>query len=160
MTVSIHCRTRSAEIRYTIDGTTPTATTGQIYKSPIHLTVAGTVKAIAVTKDDQASGLAVATFSVPPPPPMKLVMLDDYGDVHEAVLVNEKTKERQIVQEGEPFDDGRLVLALPRAAIGQADNGDLYVYWLGKELKDKEILDKNRQPDLYKQVQSLVVFEK
>ncbi len=45
--VAISCATGTATIRYTTDGTKPTASHGQIYTGPIHLTSATTIKARA-----------------------------------------------------------------------------------------------------------------
>lgn len=159
MNVTISTSVAGATIRYTTDGTSPSATVGKVYNAPVRLESAGAVKAITIAEDKRTSSIATAAFTVPPPPPMKVVMLDDYGDVHEAVLVNEQTKQRQIVKEGDPFDGGRLVLVLPEAAIAQANDGQLYVYWLGKAFRDKEILSKARQPELYKEVKDQVTFE-
>lgn len=46
------------EIRYTLDGTNPTKTTGTVYSSPIEITTPTTIKAIAVKGDDVSSVIA------------------------------------------------------------------------------------------------------
>lgn len=51
-----------AEIRYTTDGTAPTATTGTVYSGPITLTETTTVKAVAV-KDGVTSSVTSRTYS-------------------------------------------------------------------------------------------------
>ena len=51
-----------AEIRYTLDETTPTATTGSVYSSAIVLSATTTIKAIAV-KDGVVTGLISKTFT-------------------------------------------------------------------------------------------------
>ena len=60
-----------ATIRYTLDGSNPTTTTGTVYESPITITGTTTIKAIAV-KDELVSGVVTKTFtkssgSVPAP---------------------------------------------------------------------------------------------
>jgi phi13 family phage major tail protein len=59
-TVALSDATAGAEIRYTTDGSNPTATTGTVYADPIEITAETTIKAVAV-KDGVAS--EVATFS-------------------------------------------------------------------------------------------------
>lgn len=51
-----------AEIRYTIDGSTPTATTGQVYSSPLTLSETTIVKAVAV-KDGVTSSVTNRTYT-------------------------------------------------------------------------------------------------
>ena len=52
------------EIRYTTDGTTePTKTTGTVYTTPITITEAVTIKAIAI-KGDEISGVATVNFTI------------------------------------------------------------------------------------------------
>ncbi len=51
------------EIRYTLDGTDPTKTTGTVYSGPIVITTATTIKAIAV-EDDDVSSVATAAYSI------------------------------------------------------------------------------------------------
>lgn len=51
-----------ATIRYTTDGSTPTATTGTVYSSPVTLTETTTVKAVAV-KDGVSSAVTSRTYT-------------------------------------------------------------------------------------------------
>ena len=51
------------EIRYTLDGTNPTKTTGTVYSGPIVITTAKTIKAIAV-EDGDVSPVAIATYTI------------------------------------------------------------------------------------------------
>lgn len=159
MDVRITSSTPGATIRYTTDGTNPNPTTGQDYNGSVRMESPGMVRAIAYTSDDRASAVAMATFSVPPPPPMKLIMLDMYGHtddhVREAVIVNEQTNQRQIIQEGDTFDGGKLLYVLSYAAIVEMPDGPRYIYKVGKSFQDREILDPNRQPDVWRDVQEL-----
>lgn len=67
--VSISCSTAGAEIRYTLNGSTPTATSA-LYTSPIAINETTTIKAIAI-KDGQSSSVATAAYviNVGPQPP-------------------------------------------------------------------------------------------
>jgi hypothetical protein len=49
LTISLSCPTPGAEIRYTTDGSTPTASTGTVYGEPITLTETAAVRAMAVS---------------------------------------------------------------------------------------------------------------
>lgn len=51
------------EIRYTLDGSNPTKTTGTVYSSPIEITTATTIKAIAI-EDDDVSSVATAAYTI------------------------------------------------------------------------------------------------
>lgn len=158
MDVRLSCNTAGATIRYTTDGSTPTATAGNIYdaNTPIHVTGPITIKAIAFKEGLKDSPLATATFSAPPAPPLKLIGLWTYGPVAEARFLDEQSQERIDVQEGEPFDGGRLILILPEAAVVEMPDGPRFIYWLGKPVKEKELLDPMRQPDIAAAVEILV----
>ena len=56
-------QTSADAIRYTIDETNPTKTTGILYSSPIEITTSTTIKAIAI-KDDDVSSVATATYTI------------------------------------------------------------------------------------------------
>ena len=60
-TVEIVAET-GATIRYTVDGTNPTATTGEVYSGPITISATTTVKAIAI-KDNIVTGVSSTTFT-------------------------------------------------------------------------------------------------
>ena len=60
--VTITCETSGATIRYTTDGTDPTATTGTVYDQPFTLNATTTVKAIAVL-GEETSQVVSATFT-------------------------------------------------------------------------------------------------
>ena len=59
------------EIRYTLDGTDPTKTTGTVYSTPIEITTPTTIKAIAV-KGDVVSDVATAAYTIVIPPVVTL----------------------------------------------------------------------------------------
>lgn len=62
-TVSLACGTTGATIRYTLDGSTPTATSGTVYGAPFTLTATATAKAIAVKTGATSSSVAQAVFT-------------------------------------------------------------------------------------------------
>ena len=62
--VALASATPSAEIRYTTDGTNPTATTGSVYAAPFRLGSSATVKAAAFKKDWASSAVASAAYTV------------------------------------------------------------------------------------------------
>ena len=68
--VTIACATAGAEIRYTIDGSNPSATSA-LYSGPIAISTTTTIKAIAL-KDGLSSAIAVAAYTIesstPEPP--------------------------------------------------------------------------------------------
>ena len=67
--VTISCSTSGAEIRYTLNGSTPSASSA-LYSSPIPISESTTIKAIAI-KDGQSSSVATAAYvisSEPQPP--------------------------------------------------------------------------------------------
>jgi alpha-tubulin suppressor-like RCC1 family protein len=75
--VAITTTTPGASIRYTIDGTTPTDTTGTLYSGPVHLADSVTLRAVAfgfgirtsaVTSGSYTIGLHVAGPEFSPPP--------------------------------------------------------------------------------------------
>src|SRR5947208_2953865 len=50
------------QIRYTLDGSAPTATTGTIYSSPISITTTTTVRAVAYTDSSNVSVSVTHTY--------------------------------------------------------------------------------------------------
>lgn len=81
--VSITCATAGATIRYTTDGTTPTATLGTVYTEPFAISATTTVKAIATCTDFPNSEVATQAISLVPSPTIafntdnKIVMATD-----------------------------------------------------------------------------------
>ena len=65
--VTIACATCGASIRYTSDGTGPTAEKGKLYSGPLAIAAAATVKAIAYKggMDDSSVASAAYTISLP-----------------------------------------------------------------------------------------------
>lgn len=63
-TVAISTSTEGAEIRYTTDSSEPTATTGTVYASPVHVSSTTTIKAIATKKGFKDSDVVTATFTI------------------------------------------------------------------------------------------------
>ena len=62
--VAIRVSTDNAIIRYTTDGSLPTATTGTLYAGPVKITSTSTVKAIAVRPGMQPSPAVSATYTI------------------------------------------------------------------------------------------------
>ncbi|MCB5234109.1 MAG: chitobiase/beta-hexosaminidase C-terminal domain-containing protein [Candidatus Cloacimonetes bacterium] len=69
-TVSITSATEDATIRYTIDGSTPSAVDGEIYVSPIVIDANTTLKAIAYKVGYLNSAVKTAEYTFPAPPTM------------------------------------------------------------------------------------------
>jgi len=73
LSVSLSTPTLGASIRYTTDGTTPTATNGTLYTgNPIKLTAATTLKAIAYLAGMTNSATVTASYTVLPGQPAKI----------------------------------------------------------------------------------------
>ncbi|HTZ52043.1 MAG TPA: chitobiase/beta-hexosaminidase C-terminal domain-containing protein, partial [Spirochaetia bacterium] len=62
--VTISSATDGAEIRYTTDGSTPSATSGSVYSSPVAVSATTTIHAIATKKGMSDSPVASATFTI------------------------------------------------------------------------------------------------
>jgi hypothetical protein len=69
LSVTLACGTPGSTIRYTTDGTTPTATTGTVYSTPFTLAASATVKAIATAAGLAESVVTSTAFTVPLPDP-------------------------------------------------------------------------------------------
>ena len=67
--VSITSTTASTTVRYTLNGTTPSQTNGQVYTAPFTLTASTTVKAIAYRQDWANSPVASVAYAVLAPLP-------------------------------------------------------------------------------------------
>ena len=66
-TVTISSATSGASIRYTTDGSTPTATTGTVYSAPITISSTTTLKAIAYKSGMTNSSVTSGTYTITPP---------------------------------------------------------------------------------------------
>ncbi|HSI08611.1 MAG: chitobiase/beta-hexosaminidase C-terminal domain-containing protein [Rariglobus sp.] len=62
--VTLTTATSGASIRYTTDGSTPTATTGTVYSSPVAITSTATLKAIAYKSGMTDSTVTTATYTI------------------------------------------------------------------------------------------------
>ena len=62
--VTITSTTSGASIRYTLDGTTPSATAGTIYASPVNLAGSATLKAIAFKTGNSNSTVTSGTYTI------------------------------------------------------------------------------------------------
>ena len=62
--VTIASSTEGAEIRYTTDGSAPTATTGSVYTAPVQVSTTTTIRAIAAKKGMSDSPVVSATFTI------------------------------------------------------------------------------------------------
>ena len=78
------------EIRYTLDGTDPTKSTGSVYSSPIVINEATVIKAIAI-KGDKVSDVATAAYSVAYPKVLTLDMTDAGWEFPDAYDTTEKS---------------------------------------------------------------------
>jgi hypothetical protein len=63
-TVTITSSTSGATLRYTVDGSTPTSTTGTVYTGPLTINATTTVKAIAFNAGMTDSTVTSATFTI------------------------------------------------------------------------------------------------
>lgn len=64
VSVTITTATDGAEIRYTVDGSTPSPTNGTVYTAPVKLTATTTIAAIATKKDMLDSEIAKAAYTL------------------------------------------------------------------------------------------------
>jgi hypothetical protein len=64
--VTITSATGGASIRYTTDGTTPTATAGTLYGGPVSVTSTTTIKAIAYKSGMSDSAVAASIYTITP----------------------------------------------------------------------------------------------
>jgi hypothetical protein len=60
--VEIVCNTEGSEIRYSLDGSTPTETTGMVYTGPIPITTTTILRAAAFKKDHDSSNVDTQTY--------------------------------------------------------------------------------------------------
>jgi hypothetical protein len=62
--VSISDSTGGASIRYTLDGSTPTSTTGTLYSGAVNISSTATLKAVGYESGDTTSAVASATYTI------------------------------------------------------------------------------------------------
>jgi hypothetical protein len=62
--VTISDSTGGASIRYTLDGSTPTSTTGTLYSGPVNISSTATLKAVGYKSGDTTSAVASATYTI------------------------------------------------------------------------------------------------
>lgn len=79
-TVSITCGTANANIKYTLDGTAPSASNGQVYSSQFTLYKNATVKAIAIKDGLLDSDIASNDITVKIPFESAYIQATDNGD--------------------------------------------------------------------------------
>lgn len=66
-TITITTASSGASVRYTTDGSTPSATVGTVYSGPITLSATATLKAIAYRTGWTSSSVRTATYTIAPP---------------------------------------------------------------------------------------------
>jgi hypothetical protein len=64
--VTISSSTSGATIRYTTDGSTPTATTGTVYSGPVRIATSATIRAIAIASGMTDSTVSSAAYTINP----------------------------------------------------------------------------------------------
>jgi chitinase len=62
--VTISDSTSGASIRYTLDGSTPTSTTGTLYSGAVNISSTATLKAVGYKSGDTTSAVASATYTI------------------------------------------------------------------------------------------------
>jgi len=86
-TVTIGATTAGASIRYTTDGSTPTATVGTVYTGPVTVSATTTLKAVASASGYLDSSVATAVYTIPLPPPSITSLSPTSGAVGMAVTI-------------------------------------------------------------------------
>lgn len=84
--VQITSATIGAAIRYTTDGSEPTATTGMLYTGPINLAATTTLKAVAYKAGHLDSVVSVGDYTITTAPPPAAVFFDDFESYEPGVL--------------------------------------------------------------------------
>src|ERR1041384_7556659 len=72
--VTISSSTSGASIRYTLDGSTPTSTSGTVYSGAVTIGSTATLKAIAYKSGMSDSSVTSATYTINLPPPVNLAL--------------------------------------------------------------------------------------
>jgi uncharacterized repeat protein (TIGR02543 family) len=67
--VSLSTTTPGASIRYTTDGSTPTASYGAVYSGPFSVVSTATIRAVAYLSGWTTSSVSIGTYTIQPPPP-------------------------------------------------------------------------------------------
>ena len=83
--VALKSNTEGAQIYYTLDGTEPSETNGEVYEQPIEITEDTTIKAIAVKEEKKPSEITTFVYTVYNPD-KTLQIHDIQGDGHESPL--------------------------------------------------------------------------
>jgi fibronectin type 3 domain-containing protein len=92
LSVTITSATGGASIRYTVDGTTPTATTGMPYAGPVAITNTGTVlKAIAYKSGMVDSAVTTATYTLTAATPGATPAAGTYASAQNVTLTSATT---------------------------------------------------------------------
>ena len=94
--IVLNATTLGAQIRYTTDGNTPTATTGTVYTEPFEITYPKTVKAITVLNNVASVNAAekLYTSSDATPTPAELTDDDVDRDVNHIIITPEDVPDR------------------------------------------------------------------
>lgn len=82
--IAITSATSGATIRYTLDGTTPTSTSGIVYASPVNIATTATLQAIAYKSGmtDSTVTSAPYTITASPPPQVDAPIFDPVGGTY------------------------------------------------------------------------------
>ncbi len=79
VSAEITCATEGAVVKYTIDGASPSSTTGYTYSSPITVSSTGVIKAMAYKADMTDSEIASASFTIEAQPSGAASFLRKFG---------------------------------------------------------------------------------
>ncbi|HXO21584.1 MAG TPA: DUF1800 family protein [Thermoanaerobaculia bacterium] len=77
--VSLFSSTPGAQIRYTLDGTDPTRTTGALYSGPVAVTASATLKAIAFLDGLADSAVVAGAYAIGQPPTLFIARMSPQG---------------------------------------------------------------------------------
>lgn len=131
--VTMSCDTPEATIRYTTDDSTPTASHGEVYNSPIPVTASDTLKAIAYKADWLDSALVSATYTCVPPAVPTGLQVTAVGDTSVSLSWSASTgaTSYQVVRDTSP-SGAYATVAFDGTAVSAADStaasGTTYFY--------------------------------